>query len=130
RVDYALDRSNRDARRSQRGGVLRTFVAPLAHTRPPNRSLHGSPAPGGTRPTWGRLADRTAATTPASSGVAGAPAGRPATVPNPGSPGLIEGRNPLSDTTDVTSDVSGEPVDTDQGGTTRRRRTGTGLSAM
>jgi len=40
----------------------------------------------------------------------------------------IEGRNPLSDTTDVTSDVS-----TDQSaeaGTTRRRRTGSGLTAM
>jgi transcription termination factor Rho len=34
----------------------------------------------------------------------------------------------LSDTTDVTSDVSAGRLP--QGGTTRRRRTGTGLSAM
>jgi transcription termination factor Rho len=56
--------------------------------------------------------------------------GRPATsFSDPGSPGLIEGRNPLSDTTDVTSDVSNVAADATTG-PVRRRRTGTGLSAM
>src|SRR5512142_3216008 len=42
----------------------------------------------------------------------------------------IEGRNPLSDTTDVTSDVSSIQAPEEASGSARRRRTGSGLTAM
>src|SRR6185503_11979194 len=47
-------------------------------------------------------------------------------VSTPGGPGLTGGRNPLSDTTDVTSEVSSEGA---EAGATRRRRS-PGLSGM
>src|ERR1700704_3407195 len=58
---------------------------------------------------------------------AGVTAGSPAPkerLPGPLRPN--EGRNPLSDTTDVTSEVPS----TSDGAATRRRRTGSGLSGM
>ncbi len=49
---------------------------------------------------------------------------------NPGASRPIEGRNPLSDTTDVTSDVSSTQASEEAAGATRRRRPGSGLAAM
>src|SRR3982750_687673 len=50
---------------------------------------------------------------------------------DPGGLGFFDGRNPLSDTTDVTSGVSDVADDGATTGTaTKRRRGGTGLSAM
>src|SRR5262245_16166744 len=56
---------------------------------------------------------------------------RPPWLQDPGGLGFFDGRNPLSDTTDVTSGVSAVAGDSTITATApRRRRSGTGLSAM
>jgi transcription termination factor Rho len=57
-------------------------------------------------------------------------AARPPEFVDSGQSRPIEGRNPLSDTTDVTSDVSNVAGDATTAAPARRRRSGTGLSAM
>src|SRR6187455_3324388 len=60
--------------------------------------------------------------------------GPPDQSPCSGGPGLDEERNPLSDTTEVTTDVTSGGASAEAegagGGTTRRRRTGGGLASM
>src|SRR4051794_10720452 len=107
RVDYALDRSIRYARRSLAGRRTPNLWNPQLRRPPYPQSLRMfASADRGRHFGWRQRGPSVRCTKPCRAAGSAGFRGRPATRAFPGSPGLYEGRNPLSETTEVTADVT------------------------